>query len=190
MALTRYISDPISCGSVSTESSSIFFFKSIMVDFAFWTYLIFSPYVFLDSRKSHRSSVILLVPRSSASYSDSSSWIQKSRITCIQQQGFLNKSSGSGSRHQHYIGLDQQYSCWNSSRIYLSTIVSNSWMVVWMEVYRVHWVKCLIIENSLCLWETSSYRSHFVFLDTSISYMLDLINLLGSYHRLPFMVLE
>jgi hypothetical protein len=27
--------------------------------------------------------------------------IQKSGITCIQQQGFLNKSTKSGSRHQH-----------------------------------------------------------------------------------------
>ena len=143
LVLTIYISDPISCGSISSESSSIFFFKSITVDFAFlsyWTPLIFSLYIFLDSGKSHRSSVILLVPRSSASCLHSSSRIQKSRITCIQQQGFLNNSSKYGSRHQHCNGvcLDQQHSCWNpnSSRIYLSDIVSNSWMVVWMEVYH------------------------------------------------------
>ena len=145
MVLTKYISDPNSCGTISSESSSIFFFKSIMVDFAFLSYLtslIFSLYIFLDSEKSHWSFVILLVPRNSALYSDYSSQIHNSRITCIQQQGFLNKSSKSRSRHQHCnnIGLDQQYSCWNpkSSRIHPSDIISNSWMVVWMEVYQAY----------------------------------------------------
>jgi hypothetical protein len=56
-----------------------------------------------------------------------------------------------------------------ASRIYLSDMVSNSWMVVRMEVYRVYWIKCLIIDNSLYLCETSGYIYHFVFLDTSIS---------------------
>jgi hypothetical protein len=59
-------------------------------------------------------------------------------------------------------------------------------MVVQMEVYRAYWIKCLIIDNSLCLREISGFRSHFVFLDTSISCMLDLIDPLGSHHRLPF----
>ena len=136
LVLTIYISDPISCGSVSSKSSSIHH-----DGFSFchtWTSLIFSLYIFLNSGKSHWSSVIFLVSRSSASFSDSSSLIQKSRITCIQQQGFMNKSSKWGSHHQHCndIGLDQKHSCWspNSSRIYLYDIVSISWMAVRMEV--------------------------------------------------------
>jgi hypothetical protein len=40
--------------------------------------------------------------------------------------------------------------------------------------------------NFVCLWESSSYRSHFVYLDTFISCMFDLIDPLGSHHRLPF----
>ena len=176
----------------AVDQSRLNYYQSITVDFAFchtWTSLIFSLYIFLNSGKSHRSSVRLVVPRSSASYSDSSSRSQNSRIPCIQQQGFPNKSSKLSSRHQHCndIVLDQQHSCWNpnSSRIYLSDIVSNSWIVVQMELYRAYWIKCLIIDNSLCLWETSQYRSCFVFLDTSISCMFDHIDSLGSYHRLP-----
>jgi len=55
----------------------------------------------LTKEKYHRSSLILLVPRISTSYLDSSSQTQMLRITCIQQEVFMNHSSKSGSRHQH-----------------------------------------------------------------------------------------
>ena len=88
------------------------------------------------------------------------------------------------------ISLDQQHSCWNpnSSRIHPFDIVSNSWMVVRMEMHRCYWIKCLIIDNSLCLWKSFGYRFNFVFIDTSIKCMsLCLLHILWSLDR-PFMV--
>jgi len=105
----------------------LFFVKSITinVDMIFnlscWTSLVSPLFIFVDLRKSHWSSVILLVQRSSASYSDPSSRNQKSMLTCIQRIDF--------------------------------------------------WIKCLIIDNSLYLWESFGHRSRFLFLDTSISCM-------------------
>ena len=46
--------------------------------------------------------------------------------------------------------------------------------------------KFLLIIYSLYLREFSSHKYCFVFLDTSISYMFDLIDALGSHYRLPF----
>jgi hypothetical protein len=46
--------------------------------------------------------------------------------------------------------------------------------------------KFLLIIYSLYLRESSSHKYCFVFLDTSISYMFDLIDALGSHYRLPF----
>ena len=46
--------------------------------------------------------------------------------------------------------------------------------------------KCLLIINSLHLRESFSYKSRFLFLDTSNNAMLYLIDPLGIHYRLPF----
>ena len=46
--------------------------------------------------------------------------------------------------------------------------------------------KFLLIIYSLYLRESSSHKYFFVFLDTSINYMFDLIDALGSHYRLTF----
>jgi hypothetical protein len=58
---------------------------------------------------------------------------------------------------------------WGRLSLHSFDVVSNSWMMD--GSVSNYWIKCLIIENSLCLWESSGYKYHFIFLDTSISCM-------------------
>jgi len=57
-------------------------------------------------------------------------------------------------------------------------------MIVLMEVYLETGAKRLLIIHSLFMRKSICHKSHFVLLDATICWMLDLIDSLGSHHRL------
>jgi hypothetical protein len=60
-------------------------------------------------------------------------------------------------------------------------------MIVLMEVYLATGEKSLLISHSLFLREFFLHKSCFVLLDAVICCMLDLVDSLGSHHRLLLM---